>query len=208
MDYEKDKIVLIQCTTLLAYWFIDSADRTGSWHWIGIAISLCHSAGLHRNFQRQPSMGLKELVLWRIVWWCCYYREAWISYGMGRPMRIHLDDCDVPFPTVEDVLKLSSPKPCFGSYLSKGMPSMARSWIKLLRLSVVLGKVHLTHYKVNGPRPTTTHISEMEQELIECSEHTAERVDPAASPLVRLVSLQLQVIEKYPLNAPSPLWAH
>lgn len=88
---ELDKTTMIQSAILLAYYYIDLEDLDGSWHWLGIAISLCHTVGLHRNprwelLQRSP-FSPAQCAIWRRLWWCCYYRETWLALGLGRPMR-------------------------------------------------------------------------------------------------------------------------
>jgi hypothetical protein len=87
----------------MSYWFVDSQDRTDSWHWVGVASSLSQTIGLHRN---PGSLNVPDIHrrLWKRVWWCCVYRDRWISLGMGRPSRINLDDCDLPMLTKEDLI--------------------------------------------------------------------------------------------------------
>lgn len=85
---ETEKTAIIQSAILLAYYYIDLEDLDGSWHWNGIAISLCHTVGLHRNprwdrLQRSPFQATQYAV-WRRLWWCCYYREVSYSAKLGR----------------------------------------------------------------------------------------------------------------------------
>ncbi len=106
---EPDKIALIQAAILLALWYVDLEDRDGTSHWMGIAISLSHTIGLHRassNLGQVPRTPFpaSQLAIWKRIWWCCYYREAFASLGFGRPMRINIDDCDLPIPTAEEML--------------------------------------------------------------------------------------------------------
>ena len=105
---EPDKIASIQSAVLLAMWYVDLEDRDGTWHWLGIAISLCHTIGLHRasNYHHVPRSPFhaSQLAIWKRIWWCCYYREAFAAMGLGRPMRINIDDCDLAVPTVEEFL--------------------------------------------------------------------------------------------------------
>ncbi|OBT83848.1 hypothetical protein VE02_05486 [Pseudogymnoascus sp. 03VT05] len=98
-DYEKDKITLIQSVFLMGHWYTSTDDRAGPWHWTGIAIGLSHTVGLH-----QLSHGPRPL--WRRLWWSLYCREVWLSLGLGRPMRIVLEDSDTSPPTTcySDVL--------------------------------------------------------------------------------------------------------
>jgi hypothetical protein len=105
---ESEKTVVIQSVILLSFWFADREDIDGSWHWLGIALSLCHTIGLHRAWSNdafaQTPFTQSIRTTWKRIWWCCYYREAFAAQGFGRPMRIHIEDCDIGMPTVNDVL--------------------------------------------------------------------------------------------------------
>ncbi|KAF4451854.1 Fungal specific transcription factor domain-containing protein [Fusarium austroafricanum] len=45
--YNGDQITLIQSVILMSHWHAYAEDRFEAWHWVGIAISLCQTAGLH-----------------------------------------------------------------------------------------------------------------------------------------------------------------
>ncbi|KAJ9638511.1 hypothetical protein H2204_004281 [Knufia peltigerae] len=201
VDYERDKTIIIQSTALLSNWFVDSEDRTGCWHWIGIAISLGHSIGLHRSLQQSSHMATDESdtqqSLWRSLWWSIYFREAWISYGMGRPMRIHLADVDVPMPTADDVMRLSTIKdrPELHGCLPRDMQSLAEYWIKHLHIAICITKVQQAHYAPRKAKPTTTDIVEHERELLRT--FGMYRVsDPTSSAALQLATLQIEVVEQ------------
>lgn len=201
VDHEKDKIILIQSVVLLSHCFIDSEDRTGSWYWIGIAISLGHSIGLHRRLQHlhqtDSSETMAQQSLWRSLWWTCYFREVWISYGMGRPMRIHLTDVDVPMPTADDIMRLSTinDRPDIHEYLPRDMPTLAECWIKLLHIAMSISKIQQAHYGPTKTEPSTSDIANDERELLEC--FGMYRVpDPTSSPILLLAALQIEVIEQ------------
>ncbi|KAF4463140.1 cutinase transcription factor 1 beta [Fusarium albosuccineum] len=161
-DYEKEKIPLTQSVLLLAFWYADSEDRDGPWHWIGIAISLCQTIGLHRNplserlglrralAQRRQTLSNDQCRLWRLIWWMCYFRDTWLSFGMGRPTRINLADCDMPMPTTEDVEAISAG--ISESHANKYLPKdesriMPRLWMSLMETTFVLGGILNNHYR-------------------------------------------------------------
>jgi hypothetical protein len=88
---ETDKTIIIQSVVLLGYYYVDLEDLDGSWHWLGVAISLGHGVGLHRNLkwekmQKSPFPST-QFAIWRRMWWCIYIREAWLAVSLGRPMR-------------------------------------------------------------------------------------------------------------------------
>ncbi|KAK5700337.1 hypothetical protein LTR17_023012 [Elasticomyces elasticus] len=105
-DYEPDQLSLIQSVILLGFWYTDTEDRTGAWHWIGIAISLSQTLGFHRSPEsvidtnRLPE---RRRRLFRRIWWSCFVRDRWLSLAKGRPMRINPNDCDVPLPSMDDI---------------------------------------------------------------------------------------------------------
>ena len=103
---EEDKTILMIAALCLAMWYVDLEDRDGSWHWIGTAINLCHTIGLHRasNYASMPSCPFSagQRSLWRRIWWTTYQRETVLATGFGRPMRVHIDDCDEVMPHSED----------------------------------------------------------------------------------------------------------
>jgi hypothetical protein len=105
---EPDKEAVIQSAVMLAFFYIDLEDLDGTWIWMGIAISLAHTIGIHRdsNFNTIPRspFSAAQQALWKRMWWCIYYREAFSALGFGRPMRLNLDDSDLAVPTVNEIL--------------------------------------------------------------------------------------------------------
>ena len=104
---EGEKTTIIQSAILLSFWYVDREEIDGAWHWLGIALSLCHTLGLHRAWSNdafaQTPFTHSFRTTWKRIWWCCFYREAFAAQGFGRPMRIHIDDCDIDMPTINDV---------------------------------------------------------------------------------------------------------
>lgn len=76
-------------------------NQKDGWHWTGVAISLAHTLGIHRNLETSLT-DVKKLRLYRRMWWCCVMRDRLLSLGMRRPPRIDDRDYDVPMLTVED----------------------------------------------------------------------------------------------------------
>lgn len=94
-DYESDRLVLVQALLLMTYWYETPDDQKDTWHWMGVAISLAHTIGLHRN-PANTSMPLHRQKLWKRIWWSCFMRDRLIALGMRRPTRIKDEDFDVP----------------------------------------------------------------------------------------------------------------
>ncbi len=154
---ETDKTTIIGSTLLLAFWYVDLEDQDGSGYWVGIAIHLCYTIGLHRepNYARLPRCPVPKAqrALWRRLWWCAYYRDAWFCLGSGRPMRAHIDDCDLALPTVQEVtddFKDLSPE-LRDAFVPVGMEELAELWIRHLQLSIKLEYASILHYRPRRP---------------------------------------------------------
>jgi hypothetical protein len=100
-DHEQDRMLLVQALLLMSYWYETPDDQKDTWHWMGVAISLSHTIGLHRN-PENSNMDLTRQKLWKRIWWSCYMRDRLVALGMRRPTRIKTEDCDVPMLTIED----------------------------------------------------------------------------------------------------------
>ncbi|KAF7561504.1 hypothetical protein G7046_g2639 [Stylonectria norvegica] len=87
---ENDKFVLIQSALLLSFWFDDAEDIKQSWYWSGIAFTIAQTLGLHQTpiFDTQQMSQTKRNT-WKNLWHCCMIRDAWLSYTMGRPLRLN-----------------------------------------------------------------------------------------------------------------------
>jgi hypothetical protein len=48
-DYEKDKVILAAVLFLLGFWWQGPEDQKDTWHWVGCAISLAQTLGMHRS---------------------------------------------------------------------------------------------------------------------------------------------------------------
>ncbi|KAK6062775.1 cutinase transcription factor 1 beta (C6 transcription factor) [Seiridium cupressi] len=105
--YDDEQITLIQAVVLMGHWHADAEDRFEAWHWIGIAIYLCQTAGLHRNPMRSvkgsPALTESRERLCRRIWWTCVCRDRWMSMIKGRPLRIRLEDGDLNPANAEDM---------------------------------------------------------------------------------------------------------
>ena len=169
---EDDKVTLIISALLLGSWYVDLDDRDGSWYWIGTAIALCHTVGFHRatNFGTMPNCPFSAHTRqqWRRIWWCCFYREAWLAQGFGRPMRAHLADCDVLMPHPEEVMEETRDLSMHlqERYLPKDLLSLMDAWVVLLHLSTYLEEILLLYYRPRSGLPTPANLSQQETDLL------------------------------------------
>ncbi|KAE9365179.1 hypothetical protein N431DRAFT_446867 [Stipitochalara longipes BDJ] len=153
LSCENDKIILIQSSLLLSFWFQDAEDMKQSWYWTGIAISIAQTIGLHRNpdvkgKRKNAAISERQRRLWRNIWWSCYLRDAWLAFGMGRPMRINAADCNCPMPTFEDSEASFKDVVVNGMELyASGLNDFANLWLELLGISKGLHRVLCLRYR-------------------------------------------------------------
>lgn len=100
-DYEGDRVSLVQSLLLMTYWYETPDDQKDTWHWMGVAISLAHTIGLHRNPEKS-NMEPHRKRLWKRIWWSCFMRDRLVALGMRRPTRVKDEDYDVPMLTEDD----------------------------------------------------------------------------------------------------------
>jgi hypothetical protein len=85
----------------MTYWYETPDDQKDTWHWMGVAISLAHTIGLHRNTE-DANMEPQKKKLWKRIWWSCFMRDRLVALGMRRPTRVKDGDYDVSMLTVDD----------------------------------------------------------------------------------------------------------
>ena len=150
----------------MGYWFGNTHDRADSWHWIGVATSLSQSLGFHRD-PGQSGVSLYQRRLWRRVWWYCFYRDRWIAWGMGRPMRIALEDCDVPELTKNDLYS----QPHVSGLSSRAIETVERCngaspmFLDMLSLMRNLGRIFATQYRPQQSPPSLSELQKEESDL-------------------------------------------
>ena len=71
----------------MSYWYETPDDQKDTWHWLGIAVSLAHTIGLHRHADTL-SLDVSRQKLWKRIWWCLLMRDRLVALGMRRPTRI------------------------------------------------------------------------------------------------------------------------
>ncbi|KFY06520.1 hypothetical protein V491_08588, partial [Pseudogymnoascus sp. VKM F-3775] len=100
-DYETDRVAIIQALLLMTYWCETPDNQKDTWHWMGVAISLANTIGLHRN-PSPTTIPPRKQKLWKRIWWSCFMRDHLVALGMRRPSRIKDEDFDIPMLELED----------------------------------------------------------------------------------------------------------
>ncbi|RHZ62482.1 fungal specific transcription factor domain-containing protein [Aspergillus thermomutatus] len=167
---ETDMIVQLQAAVLLGFWHSKNDDHTQPWYWTGIAINLCYIMGLHRdpdtgNFN--PSVTDRRRSLWRRLWWSCFFRDRWLSLTLGRPLRISLNSCNTPLPSLTDLVcdLYDMPRAIANAYIPDDFTQLAEYWIVLMRLTKLLGDTLTLCYQPFGPSPTLQQVEALEAEF-------------------------------------------
>lgn len=169
---ETDKVVLIQSALLMGFWHSKEDGHAQPWYWIGVAISLCQMLGLHRDpdsAKVNSAFPTRRRPIWRRLWWSCFFRDRWLSLTLGRPLRINLDDCDLPMPSAADLLGDAAELPASitSAYIPNDLPELADYWIVLIKISKLLGEILALSYKPSGSSPTLQQFDSLQTELLQ-----------------------------------------
>lgn len=114
-------------------------------------------------------------------------------------MRINIDDCDVPMPSIDDYLgELAGISATIREqYMPPDVPILAQYWGDLLKLSVALGNVLATHYRPpSKAMPLISDIERNEKEILRCAEGCRNE-GKDSSRVVELHLYQLQLYYEY-----------
>ncbi|KAK4497772.1 hypothetical protein PRZ48_010425 [Zasmidium cellare] len=171
IGYEQDKITLIQSSLLLSFWYSDLQDNAQSWHWTGVAISMAHAIGLHRNPDSRninSSISSARRRLWSNIWWSCFFRDRWLSFGYGRPLRINADDCDVPMPSSDCMSGPERLPQPWRKYLPNELSQLVPIWLGLLQLTVVLGDILTANYQPRRSAMDPNTLDQLDRRISEC----------------------------------------
>ncbi|KPI36359.1 Cutinase transcription factor 1 beta [Cyphellophora attinorum] len=134
---ENNKMVVIQSALLISFWFTEAQDIKQSWFWTGIAFSVAQSCGLHLD---DTSCSTGERGVRRNLWRACMLRDVWLSYTMGRPLRLNVDDGNIPddFTTKDAVQSMAIPTANDQQYTPEESTSLQNLWRKLIQVSSLL----------------------------------------------------------------------
>ncbi|RFU30531.1 hypothetical protein B7463_g5824, partial [Scytalidium lignicola] len=153
MDCEKNKPKLVAVLLLLGFWWEGPEDQKDTWHWLGAAISLAQTLGMHRS-TANSRMSPRQRSMWKRIWWSIYVRDRHATAALGRPCRINDEDCDVEMLVVEDFL---FDQESDSRLVCVQQPYHQSYAIEMAKLTVILGK--LLNYKFTPRKIGTKNIS-------------------------------------------------
>ncbi|UPL02778.1 hypothetical protein LCI18_013712 [Fusarium solani-melongenae] len=90
---EPRALTVIQALFLMSFWRAGALLQKDTRHWLGAAVSLAETKGLHRASSQDAGSKLQRLR--KRMWWSLYIRERQCAAALGLPNRIRDEDCDV-----------------------------------------------------------------------------------------------------------------
>ncbi|OAP62784.1 hypothetical protein AYL99_02011 [Fonsecaea erecta] len=167
LDYEEDRVTIVQCVLLMTYWYESPNHPKDIWHWVGIAVADARSIGL--NCVPQDSSGtVQQKRLWKRIWWGCYMRDRLVASGMRRTMRIKEEECCVQGLDIEDFeacTSLSDFEHMIGSACAVGSGSthanLVRLCIALVDLCKIVADILTLQYATPSQKIGGTHAATM-----------------------------------------------
>lgn len=164
---ETDRTILLQSALLLGFYHSEKDLHTQPWYWSGVAISLCQIIGLHRTPGPTDASSTEDAQRRRMarrLWWCCFYRDCWLSLTLGRPRRIDLADCDVSMPEESDLLQddVGLPDEMGDVCTEADRLHLAKDWVALIHLSKLLGEVLAWKTRSDSCKPALQQVQDLE----------------------------------------------
>lgn len=161
LDWETNRITIIQSLLLLNYWYLCPEDQKDPWHWMGVCLSLGTSIGLN-DYGHHLKLPTPARRLWRRLWWMCVLRDRVLATTTRKPLRIREDDINIPFLTLDDFETepiISRIGALLGSTLlcsSDARITLARLCIEKVKLSLYAARIMTQTYTVVGHKTITT----------------------------------------------------
>ncbi|KAG2416996.1 hypothetical protein HFD88_008213 [Aspergillus terreus] len=105
-DKEPNLLMCLKSIALVYWWSPrppSRVHRDSSWWWTTVAIRHAQHGGFHR----EPKQGqlVRSVInpgLRRRLWWTFFARERLTAICQCRPCVIDTEDCNIPFPTLDD----------------------------------------------------------------------------------------------------------
>lgn len=167
-DYEVDRVTVVQSILLMTYWYDSPDDTKDVWHWLGVAISVARTIGLHCDTSNAALMSVQQRRLWKRIWWSLYMRDRLLAIGMRRPMRINDGDFDVSMLELTDfevdTLPLELTRMLGGCPAVRDTSkrvTLAKMCISLAQLCVCISQVLVVQYSTLGHRIGATQETTM-----------------------------------------------
>ena len=100
-DYEDDRVCLVQSLILLTFWWESPNENKDAWHWVGAALSVSRTMGLHQPCAEE-TLSFEVSRFRKRLWWTLLTRDTISSFGLSRAPRIRDEDHFVDMLEMED----------------------------------------------------------------------------------------------------------
>jgi hypothetical protein len=145
-DSTRSRLCHVQAALLMVqYLDMDDGDVDSvQWCTLGSAIRMAQDLGLHRSCAKW-NLPRSEIETRHRVFYACYVMDRWLGARAGKPLTILDRDFDTDMPSPYEISDDDN-----GSESSaQGVPTY-RSFILLIKLSVILGRVLKSLYAPNA----------------------------------------------------------
>ncbi|KAK4937736.1 hypothetical protein LTR10_021681 [Elasticomyces elasticus] len=92
VGYEPNSVVLLQAIVMMTFWGPDMKSYWNPCSWVGVAVTIAESLGIHRSTGLVTS--LQDKVLLRRLWWMIAVRDVYCGTLLGRPFRVNMSHAD------------------------------------------------------------------------------------------------------------------
>ncbi|CAI9627876.1 unnamed protein product [Alternaria burnsii] len=101
MSYEGNKIIAVQVCIMMSFWGGGPSHYWNFYTWICTGVTIAETIGFHRSMAG-ANIASQDRSLIKRLWWILVIRDAMCASIVGRPFRIHLEQCDVDALTRDD----------------------------------------------------------------------------------------------------------
>ncbi|KAF9106643.1 hypothetical protein BGX27_009069 [Mortierella sp. AM989] len=136
-EYDNSHLETVQALLLMSIQQMGFCEGQRAWLYVGMAIRMAQDLGLNKKPSEQEQSRNRILSeLRKRTWWSCYVVERHICAGLGRPLTITQQDCEIGYPQydVEDVDLAAETVP-------SGQPVLISNFVHLITLSRIQGDI-------------------------------------------------------------------
>lgn len=89
LDMSRCSVGGVSVLTLMAYYLLETDRREAAAHYVGLAVRMSMSLGLHRGCGDERG---------KRIFWTLYLMDRWLSYLLGRPANLPDEAIQLPLP--------------------------------------------------------------------------------------------------------------
>lgn len=104
-DYEQDRVTIVQALILMGWYWEEPGKVTKNvFYWNGLAVTIAHGFGMHRN-PKNSKLSTSDKKLWKRIWWTLFTRDRAVAVALGRPPHINMRDSDMDMIREDDFVE-------------------------------------------------------------------------------------------------------